>query len=546
MTILTLNKKELEKEIGKITPELEHKISMFGTPIEEIKDNEVSVEVFPNRPDLLSLQGFTRSFLQHLGKKSISKFNINKPEKDYKVKIDKSVKQVRPYTVCAIVKNLKLDDEKIKNIVEIQEKLHLTIGRKRTKLAIGIYPLEQIKLPITYKAKKPEDIKFRPLEFPKEINGKQILSKHPAGREYGNLLKEAEKYPIFEDADGKVLSMPPIINSHETGKVNEKTKSIFIECSGFNKYYLEKCLNIIVSAFSDMGGKIYAMEISDSKKSITPDLEPEKLEFSIKDLNKNLGLELEEKEIKRLLEKSGIGIEKQKDKTFALIPAYRLDILHWVDLIEEVAINYGYENFEPEIPKISTIGQEDEKTIKKRKIQEILSGLDLIEVSSFHLAVKKDVKKLHYKFNEFIEVEDSKTEYDVLRPDLLSNLLRILSENTSSTYPQKIFEIGTCFSLNDSKETKIKETEKLCIALIGEKINFTDSKQILDYLFKMIDKKYEIKETEDSNYIEGRVGEIIVGDKSIGKIGEISPRAIKNFKLKMPISAIEINLDKLM
>jgi len=543
MTILTLNRKELESKIGKITPEIEEKIAMFGTPVDSSTAREISIEVFPNRPDLLSLQGFARSFLQYLGKKAIAKYTAKKPKKDYKIKVEASVKKVRPYTTCAIVKGLKLNNEKIKEIVNIQEKLHLTIGRKRKKLAIGIYPLEKIKLPIKYTAKKPEDILFRPLEMNKELNGKQILRQHPAGREYAHLLQDQELFPVFIDADNKVLSVPPIINSHETGKITEKTKEIFIEFSGHNLEALKKALNIIVAVFEDMGGKVYAMDISDEKNITTPDLEFEKLEFKIEDINKTLGLELNEKQIKSYLEKMGIGVEKDKEKLIALIPAYRTDILHWIDLTEEVAIAYGYDKFKPEIPEISTIGEEDQKAVIKRKLAEILSGLNLLEVSSYHLTTKQDIKKMHFNFKDFIEVEDSKTEFSVLRNDLLSNSLKILSENSDSTYPQKIFEIGKIFELSKSGENPpVQEKEKLAVVLTDEKINFTDLKQVLDYLFKMLDKTYEIKETENSNFIKGRVANIFVEGKEIGVIGEIAPRVIKNWKLKNPVVGLELDL----
>ncbi len=547
MTILTLNRKELEKKVGKITPAIEDKITMMGTPVEEVKDSEVSVEVFPNRPDLLSMQGFTRSLLQYLGKTGVANFKVNSPEKDYKVKIDKSVKKVRPFTACCVIKGLKLDDEKIKEIIDIQEKLHLTLGRKRKKLAIGIYPMEKIKMPIRFMGKNPDEIKFIPLEMDKEITGRQILSRHPAGRDYAHLLEGYDIFPFFIDADNKVLSMPPIINSHETGKINEKTKDVFIECSGFNLAYLKKVINILAAAFSDLGGKIYAMEIEDPAGNfISPNLEMEKMEFKISDINKTLGLDLNEKDVKNYLAQMGIGFEKVKDKTIALIPSYRTDILHWIDLTEEVALAYGYENFKEEIPAISTIAQEDNMSVMKRKLREILAGLELLEVSSFHLAVKSDVKKIYHSSNNFIEVIESKTEYDVLRNDLLSNLCKILSENLSSTYPQKIFEIGRTFEKDEKEETGIKESEKLAIALTDEKVNFTDLKQVLDYLMKMMDKEYTIEETEHEGFIEGRSGKILVDKKMVGVIGEVCPRAIRNWKLKMPVAALELDVGLLM
>ena len=542
MTILTLNRKELENKVGGVTKEIEDKITMMGTPVENSNDEDLQVEVFPNRPDLLSLQGFSRSLLQYLGKSKTSSFKPEKPEKDYKVKIEKAVKKVRPFTACAIVKDLKLNNEKIKEIIDIQEKLHLTIGRKRKKLAIGIYPLEKIKLPITYTAKKPEDIKFIPLEMDKELNAMQILRQHPTGREYAFLLENCDVFPVFIDANNKVLSMPPIINSQETGKIDEKTKDVFIECSGFNLEYLKKTLNIIVTCLQDMGGKVYSMEITGEDKFTSPDLSEEKLEFKIENINKTLGLELGEKEIKKYLEMMGIGFEKEKDKFYALIPCYRVDILHWIDLTEEVAIAYGYENFEAEIPKIATIAEEDKFSRTKKVIANILSGLGLLEVSSFHLNSKEDIKKSYFDFKDFIEIENSKTEYNVLRIDLLTNLLKIFSENLDSQYPQKIFEIGKVFEFGKT-ETGINEKQRIAIAITDENINFTELKQILDYLFKMINKEYKIQETENNNFVSGRVGKILVNEKEIGVIGEIAPRVLKNFKLKTPVCALELNLE---
>ena len=544
MTILTLNKKQLESSIGVIDEKMQNKISMFGTPIEEVTDTEVSIEIFPNRPDLLSFQGFTRAINCFLKKPKISTYKTEKPEKDYKVIIDKSVKQVRPFTACAIVKNLSLDEEKIKELIDIQEKLHASYGRNRKKLAIGIYPLEAIKLPIKYLAKKPEDIKFLPLESKKEMTGRQILSQHPTGREYRDLLKNEEVFPIFEDANKEILSMPPIINSEKTGKISSKTKEVFIECSGFNQEYLSKTLNIIVTTLAEMGGKIYQMEIQDKTKAISPNLEPEKMIFSIENINKTLGLNLSESEVKNLLSKMGIGYEKAT----ALIPPYRTDILHEIDLAEEIAIAYGYDKFIPEIPSISTIGEEDKTAILKRKIAEILAGLSLLEVSTYHLSTKeKQFKNINIKEfkNQMIEVEDSKTENNILRTSLLAQSIAILSENSDAAYPQKIFELGKVFANDESSSTQISETEKLCISLCHEKANFTELKQILDYLMRMFNKEYEIKETEDSSFISGRVGEIIINNKNVGIIGEIKPSILKNNKIKMPIASLELSIENL-
>ena len=541
MAIVTFSKKQFEKDIGNFNEQMKDRISMFGTPIEREEENEISIEVFPNRPDLLSYQGFKRSFLAFLGKKTgLQSYKINKPEKNYVVVVDSSVKDVRPYTACAIVRDLNLDNEKIKELIDLQEILHITIGRKRKKAAIGIYPLEKIELPITFKALEPDKIKFIPLEMDKELSGLEILQRHPAGKEYSHLLAGKIKFPIFTDSREQILSMPPVINSHLTGKITPDTKDIFVECSGFDFGVLNTCLNIIVTCMADMGGKIYQMELKGLKKT-TPDLAPRSMKISLENTNKLLGININEKQIKQLLEKMGYDYKNKAVE----IPAWRADILHEVDLIEDVAIAYGYENFVPEIPKISTIGAEDSREKIKRSVALILSGLGLLEVSSYHLTSKNNQAEnidLQEKENA-IEVEASKTEYSVLRNNLSHSLLKIFSENVDSEYPQKIFEIGKVFL---DSQGKVNEKESLSAALSPG--NFTDIKQTLEYMFRMLG--FEISFSEPKNrpqlFIEGRTAEILLNGKYIGFIGEIHPRILKNWKIKMPVSLFEISLEEIL
>lgn len=528
-------RKKFEKEIGKLDEKMQNRIAMFGTPLEKFDDEEIEIEVFPNRPDLLSYHGFKRSFLAFLGKQTgLKKYKINKPEKDYVVKIDSSLKDIRPYTACAIVKGIKFDDEKIKEMIDVQEKLHETLGRKRKKLAIGIYPLEKIKLPITFTAMEPDKIKFIPLESDREMSGLQILQRHPTGREYAHLLAGKPKFPIFIDAENNVLSMPPIINSQMTGKVTEKTTDVFVECSGFDFESLNKCLNIIVTNLADMGGQIYQMELQYKNKKITPNLNPEKIKVNIKNVNELLGLDLKEKEIKNFVEKMGHNYSKG----FVEIPAWRTDVLHEVDLIEDIAIAYGYENFIPEIPKISTAGEENKNEIIKRKIAEILVGLNFLEVSNYHLTTKREqFKNMGVQEEKAIEVENSKTDYNILRKDLTHYLLKNFSDNVDSEYPQRIFEIGKVFCL--------EETENLALAIAPA--NFTEVRQVLEYLFRMMNLEIEISEPEKipNHFIDGRTAKISLENKPIGFVGEIHPKILKNWKIKMPVSLFEINLEKI-
>ncbi len=546
MPTINVNRKVFEKLVGKKLPleKLKDRISMLGTDLEEINDKEIVVEIFPNRPDMLSDQGLARAFSTFIGaKKGLKKYSVKKSNE--KVIVEKSVNSVRPFTACAIVKNLKFDDEKIREVVQIQEKLHVTYGRNRRKAAIGIYPCEKIKFPIYFRGEEPKKIKFRPLEFPSELTGDKLLQRHPAGREYGHLLEGFKKYPVFRDADGKVLSVPPIINSHDTGKITEKTKDVFIECSGFDFNVLRTCLNMIVTAFADMGGEINSIDLiykTNNKKYISPDLTPGKMKVDIKYINKVLGLDLNESGIKKNLEKMGYDY---KNKT-AFIPAYRTDVMHQVDLAEDIAIACGYENIAEEIPEISTIASESRFHTFKNKIANVLVGLGFLETSTYSLTNNKIQNTMFDTNLELISVKNpSSKDYSQLRAWVIPSLIQILAENKRYDYPQRLFEMGYIFKKSTKTETKTEENIRLSALITESKTDFTQIKQVLDVVFKALDIKYTIEETEHESFIPGRVARVSVNNKEIAYIGEISPKVIENFGLKFPVSAFELNLTEL-
>ncbi len=532
MTVVTLNKKEVQKIVGKADDKkLEEAISLFGTPVEKITNQEVEVEIAPNRPDMLSQQGILRAMNSYF-KHKIKEYKTKKS--GYKLIVDKSLPKEWPYAVSCIVKNLSFDDEKIKEIIDIQEKLGSTILRDRKKGGIGIYPLEKISFPIKFTGRKPENIKFRPLEFSKEINGRQILSQHPTGRKYSHICQNWSEFPVFIDNKGIVMSMPPIINSHDVGKISETTKDVFVEATGTNLEILKKALTIISLALADMGGEISSIDCiqQNNKKEALPDLTPEKIKINLEEAEKLLGVELSETKVKTLLSKMGFSYNRGEVE----VPAYRADILHPVDIYEDIAIAYGYDNFIPEIPEISTIGSENTTEILKRKISSILAGLGLLEISTYHLSSKKDVKRTGIRQKQE-EVLESKTDFSTLRPNLLTNSLKVLSENCDARYPQKIFELGTVFEEGEEKE-------KLCIAISGE-TDFTEIKQTLDYLMRMLALEYKIEPSSHPAFIDGRTGKIIINNKERGILGELCPFVIKNWHLKMPVVALEIELGEI-
>src|SRR3989344_3491673 len=542
MPTITLNKTVLEKLIGKKLPleQLKDRISMLGTDLEKIEGDEIHVEIFPNRPDFLSEQGFGRALASFIGTKpGLRKYKVKKS--GLKVIVDKSV-SMRPYTACAIIKNITFTDERIEEIMQMQEKLATTYGRNRKKSAYGVYPLKSIQFPVDYIAKDPTQVIFQPLGFDRKISADQVEELHPKGNEYKDVAKGWKKYPFFIDAQGKVMSMLPYTNSEDTGKVDYTTKEVFVECSGTDLKNVTIALNMFAAMFADMGGEVYSIEVVyPTKKIITPDLNPSKTKLNLKYINKRLGLELSEKEVKHLLERMGFGYEKG----IVLVPAYRADILHQADFAEDIAIAYGYENFEEQIPNVATIGEQFLLEVFARKIREALVGLNLVEVKNYTLATKEVLNEKMNKKNSGIPLKNALGDYNTLRYRLLAGLLKTLAENQHNEYPQNIFEIGRTFEHDITQETGVKETEHLGIVLCHEKTDFTEIRQILEALLSSLGLEFSVKESHRPSFIEGRIGEVLVKNQKIGIIGEIHPQVLTNFGLAIPVVGSELDLEKL-
>ncbi|MFA6088770.1 MAG: phenylalanine--tRNA ligase subunit beta [Candidatus Woesearchaeota archaeon] len=554
MTAIDFSIMELVKAIGKDLSEdyLSDRLTMLGVQVEGVSGDIMQCDIAPNRPDLLSQQGVNRAMRSFLGIE-LGLRDYKSKNSNYKVVVDESVRKVRPFTCCAVVKNIKFDDEKVKEIIQIQEKLHGTFGRNRKKIAIGIYPMEKISFPISFVGRDPKKQKFIPLEFDKELDGLQILTMHPTGREFAHLLDGKEVFPYFIDGKGDVMSMPPIINSDHVGKIELTTTDVFIECSGFDIRPLSFALNMIVTSLADMGGEIYNVEVDYyGEKKIMPDLSVKEMSLDVSYVNKRLGLTFSSRDLCGLLEKMGFGIASSNVESIVVkIPCYRTDILHQIDFVEDIAIAYGYDNIDAIIPDVATIGSEDPFELFKNKIVDILIGFGLIETKCFHLINKDDAtKKILREHDDIVELINSVTiEYNSLRRDLLPSSLLTLKLNKHHEYPQTFFEIGDVFFKDIKKEAKVLEKSKLCVVLSDTSVNFTKAKQILDGLFLALDVKFTVERTDNYSFISGRCGKIIVdGNASvieIGVVGEIHPQVLYNFEVFMPVSCFEIDLNEL-
>jgi phenylalanyl-tRNA synthetase beta chain len=324
------------------------------------------------------------------------------------------------------------------------------------------------------------------------------------------------------------------------GKIDETTRDVFLEATGRDIETLTKALVIVATALAEMGGTIYSIECIQQKGDTrhVPDLRPEKRTLSLEHTNQLLGLDLKERELEKLLPRMGYDYKKG----IVSVPAWRADILHEVDIIEDIAIAYGYESLLPVLPNVATVGEESPESKLRSILTEALIGLGLVEISTYHLITQQEALRIPEAAR--IELENAKTEYKVLRSNLLLPALRIISENKDNEYPQRLFEIGRAFTKDKRQETGIAEPLKLSIVCMPG--NFTEMKQILNVLSSALACSFSLKETENKYCIEGRTAAILLNGKDIGFLGELHPETLQERGLKLPGVVLEISLEQLL
>ena len=520
------------------------------------KEGSVSIEMKDtNRPDLWSIEGLSRALQGYLNHaKGIKQYSVGKSAVE--VDVHANLWNIRPFICCAVIKDIHLSDSTIKGIMHLQDKLDQTNGRSRQKTSIGIYNLDLIKPPIEYTAVKPEDVKFVPLGFTEEMGLNEILMRHPKGVEYGHIVKKNPLYPMLFDSEGKVLSFPPIINSNDLGKITEESRNLLVEVTGTLHKTVLNTLNLVTLALIDRGGKAYSATINYPEKSdypqktvVTPDFSNRVVALSVEYTNRLLGLKLTSEKICELLLVAGLGVEKvSSDCVSVLVPCYRVDVMHQVDIVEDVAVAYGYNNIESTWRELPTTGRAkpDQRYIDVAR--ELMVGLGYQETLNTTLT-NPDVlfSKMNAPPTKFIELDNPKiVTMTCLRSWLLPSLMEFLACNASVEFPQKIFELGKVTLPDETRETQTRDEDCLAAATTHPNANFSEIKSALDSFMANFGVEWQIKETVHPSFIEGRVGKVIVGGVEVGFVGEVNPAVLEAWKLENPAAAFEINFRRLL
>jgi phenylalanyl-tRNA synthetase beta chain len=526
-------------------------------------DRSIKIELNDtNRPDLWSTAGLARQ-LSLKGGAARPAYAFFSREGDLrearrKVLVEETARGVRPFLAGFCVSGKPVSDALLKDMIQTQEKLAWNFGRKRRTISMGIYRSARIAWPVKYRAVEPTSIRFVPLQSEREMNLLEILAEHPKGREYAFILEKEPLHPLLVDAKGGVLSYPPIINSADIGAVQVGDEELFIELTGTDLPSVTVAANIVACDFADLGYTIepvlveYPYDTPFGRKLVFPWYFQKPLSIDAAKVSRLLGKSLSVHEVAAALGRMGSIAEIHGQYVSAWPAEYRNDFLHQVDLVEDVMIGVGMENFLPERPRDFTIGRLTPIELFSRRAKSLLVGLGYQEMIYNYLGSGKDyLERMGIDGSKVLRVANPMTEnYEYLRNSPLPGLLGTESISSKAAYPHRIFEIGKVAFRNEAENYGVSTRQYLGLLSVHAEADFNEvSSQIATLLF-YLGRDIEIEEptqgSEDPRFITGRQALVMWKGAAVGIYGELHPRLLEAWSIGLPSAAAELDLDLLL
>ncbi len=511
-----------------------------------------------NRPDLWSTAGVARQLRVYAGGAMpsydfFSREGAMKPS-DYRVVVDGSIKGIRPYLAAFIISGKPISDAMLKDAIQTQEKLCSNFGRKRKSVSMGLYRIELIKWPVSYKAADPDSSKFTPLGMTEPLSLRRILEEHPKGKEYGHIIAGNERFPLLMGADGGVLSMAPVINSADIGAVQVGDRDLLVEFTGTDLPSVALSANIVACDFADAGYEIkpvivdYAYDTPFGRSVTFPYYFQAPASVDSGKVTKLLGDNFSPDAVVAALAKMGIRAESHGQYVRAMPPEYRNDFLHPVDLVEDAMIGRGMDSFSPLRPRDFTIGRLHPVESFSRKAKDLLVGLGYQEMIYNYLGSSKDyIERMNISADGILRISNPMTEnFEIVRPSILPSLLQSEAVSSKAPYPHKIFEAGKVAFRAPKENYGSKTRQRLGLLSCHPSADYNELAGLVAALLYYLGHEYSVVEADDPRFMAGRQAKVLVGGQEAGLFGELNPVVLENWGITMPCAACELDLECLM
>ncbi|KAJ3214221.1 hypothetical protein HK099_006984 [Clydaea vesicula] len=526
------------------------------------------IDIPANRIDLLCPEGLTRALKVYLGGFDIPKYKVVCPKKPQQLLVKAETGQIRPYAVAAILRDITFTQESYNNFIDLQEKLHGNICRNRKLVAIGTHDLDTIEGPFFYEALPPKDINFIPLSQTSQFNGETLFEYYRTEKtnklkKYLHIIEDSPVFPVIKDRNGIVLSLPPIINS-EHSKIKLTTKNVFIECTATDLTKAKIVLNDVVLMFSEYCKEKFTVEAvevinADKSKVLYPDLSSRIVETTTDFISSCIGVSkniLTPQKIVSLLKKMSVEAKNEGEKIIVQVPPTRSDILHPCDIMEDVAVAYGFNNIPESIPNCNTVSAPFNLNKFSDQIRYEIALCGYTEVLPLILCSHDENFAFLQKMDdlsEAVKLANPKTfEYQVVRTSLMPGILKTLKESRKHGLPLKLFEVSDVVFKDDSLERRARNQRNICVAHCDTHSGFGPIHGVLDALMIKLgvkhvkigeDNGYYIKESKHPTYFQGRKADIYYNNKVVGVFGVVHPSVLRKFEISYPTSCLELNIE---
>lgn len=565
MPTISINLKDFEQLLGQgagaVTPRaVEEWLPLVKGELKDYDGDtgEMRVELQDsNRPDLWSCEGIARQIRIKLkGGGPAYGFFTGKPQAKHRLLVTAGLEGLRPFVAACTATGYAVTEAGLAQLIQVQEKLADIYGRKRSTVSIGLYRLPAIAFPVTYDLVRPDDARFTPLGFEEKMSLREILSVHPKGLEYGSLVAGHPKVPLLRDDEGQVLSMPPVINSREIGEVKVGDQELFVEVTGTDLLMVVLTLNIMAVNLADRGATIgpvqvtYPYETPLGKSFQTPLDFGKTRPISPAVIRGALGQPMEVTQIREALVAYGYQAGGAKDRLSVKLPPYRNDLMHAVDVVEDVAISRGYGSFTPVMPSEFTVGGLSRLEQTSDNVRNQMVGLGFQEIMSNILASRQElIERMRLAASEWdrvVEVDNPMTlSYACLRQWIVPSLLRVESASTRAFYPHRLFEVGE-IAVPDPADDLGSRTRMALGALIAHaSANFSEVHSSLDLLCFYLNCLYTLEPVSHPSFLPGRAGRILMDGRQVGLIGELHPEVLEQWQVTMPAVAFELEINAL-
>ena len=577
------------------------------------------IDVPANRYDLLCIEGLSRSLKIFLGDMEAPVYQKTTPDKMETITVQQdATSQVRPFVVCAILRDVTFTPERYASFIDLQDQLHRNLCRQRTLVAIGTHDMDAVRAPFHYDARKPDEIEFVPLKSSDDTAGQAFTGRtllehyetHPDCKHlkpYVPIIKDSPLYPVILDNENTVLSLPPIINGDKS-KITLDTKNVFIECTATDLTKANIVLDTVVTMFSEYCAQPFHIEPvqvnyvdasgTTTKSYVTPELSTRRVQAGVDFINSLIGINETAERMVELCNKIQLGpatLEQGADGKQMLevsVPATRSDILHPVDIAEDVGIAYGYNNIRKRVPHTNTVGGEQPLNKLGDLLRDEIGRAGYTEVLTHGLcSIRDNFTALRKQITAAVSLSNpANVEYEVVRTTLLPGLLKTLQHNKSASFASgfKIFEISDVVLPDDKHAITgtvvgARNERRLCAVYAGPTSGFEVIHGLVDRVLTLTEvapeeeyvsnstkgdeEKFrvardgwsytirELKEDDDDagTYFPGRAAEILLTSPAtsgervrIGTFGILHPEVLGNFDVGYPASCLEINLEPLM